>query len=194
MVKNRKKLGLFAFLLIMVMLIGVVPVNAAGKAVKPSQPKISVKASDPKDGTVKVTVSIDKTKNAEGFEIYEKKSGDSGYSKVWTLEVSGDKKQEYSIEYSTKDKSVSIKVRAYNGSSYGKYSSVKKVTFKDMSSVKKSSGSTDTKSSSNANVMVYVTKTGSKYHAKKCGNGTFTETTLEEAEKRGLEPCSKCFK
>ncbi|MGP5429630.1 thermonuclease family protein [Enterococcus malodoratus] len=40
---------------------------------------------------------------------------------------------------------------------------------------------------------VYVTPTGSKYHTHKCGNGTYTPATLEEAQGRGLEPCSKCF-
>ena len=61
-----------------------------------------------------------------------------------------------------------------------------------LTTVKKSSGTT--KSTSDADVIVYVTKTGSKYHTKKCGNGTFTESTLEAAKKRGLEPCSKCYK
>lgn len=192
MLKKRKIFSLLTFILVMIMIIGVVPVNAAGKTAKPSQPSISVKSSDAKDGIVKVTISIDKTKNAEGFEIYEKKSGDTGYTKIYTLEESGDKKREYSLEYNVKDKSVSIKVRAYKGTSYGKYSEAKKVNFKDNTTVKKNSGTT--KSTSDADVIVYVTKTGSKYHTKKCGNGTFTESTLEAAKKRGLEPCSKCYK
>lgn len=41
--------------------------------------------------------------------------------------------------------------------------------------------------------MVLVTTTGSKYHNRKCGNGTYTPTTLEEAQARGLTPCSKCY-
>lgn len=40
---------------------------------------------------------------------------------------------------------------------------------------------------------VLVTPTGSKYHNHKCGNGTYTPATLEEAQGRGLEPCKKCF-
>lgn len=40
---------------------------------------------------------------------------------------------------------------------------------------------------------VYVTPTGSKYHTHKCGNGTYSPATLEEAQARGLTPCSKCF-
>ncbi|MEI5993815.1 hypothetical protein [Candidatus Enterococcus mansonii] len=41
--------------------------------------------------------------------------------------------------------------------------------------------------------MVLVTRTGEKYHNRKCGNGTYTPATLEEALNRGLTPCSKCF-
>lgn len=44
-----------------------------------------------------------------------------------------------------------------------------------------------------AETMVYVTPTGSKYHAYKCGNGTYTLTTLSDALSRGLTPCSKCY-
>ncbi len=44
-----------------------------------------------------------------------------------------------------------------------------------------------------AEQTVYVTPTGSKYHAYKCGNGTYTPTTLSNALARGLTPCSKCF-
>lgn len=40
---------------------------------------------------------------------------------------------------------------------------------------------------------VYVTRTGSKYHTHKCGNGTFTPDSLTNAKARGLTACSKCF-
>ena len=40
---------------------------------------------------------------------------------------------------------------------------------------------------------VLVTRTGTKYHLKKCGNGTYYQATLDEALARGLDPCSKCF-
>ena len=40
---------------------------------------------------------------------------------------------------------------------------------------------------------VYVTPTGSKYHTHKCGNGTYSPATLEEAQSRGLTPCAKCY-
>ena len=42
-------------------------------------------------------------------------------------------------------------------------------------------------------VIVYVTRTGSKYHYdNNCGNGTYYESTMEEALSRNLEPCEKC--
>lgn len=44
-----------------------------------------------------------------------------------------------------------------------------------------------------AQTMVYVTSTGSKYHTHKCGRGNFYQTTLSNALARGLTPCKKCF-
>lgn len=45
----------------------------------------------------------------------------------------------------------------------------------------------------NAETTVYVTKTGSKYHKRKCGRGNFYQTSLSNAKSRGLTPCKKCF-
>lgn len=44
-----------------------------------------------------------------------------------------------------------------------------------------------------AEEMVLITRTGSKYHTHKCGNGTYYQATLSEAQRRGLSPCSKCY-
>ena len=44
-----------------------------------------------------------------------------------------------------------------------------------------------------ADMTVYVTPTGSKYHAGKCGRGTYTACSLSAAKARGLTPCAKCF-
>ena len=41
--------------------------------------------------------------------------------------------------------------------------------------------------------MVYVTPTGEKYHTHPHGNGDFSQTTLENAKTRGLEPCKVCY-
>lgn len=42
-------------------------------------------------------------------------------------------------------------------------------------------------------VTVYITPTGKKYHKTKCGNGTYTKTTLAKAKHAGLTPCKKCY-
>lgn len=44
-----------------------------------------------------------------------------------------------------------------------------------------------------ADRTVYVTRTGSKYHTHKCGNGTYYASTESSARANGLEPCAKCF-
>lgn len=42
---------------------------------------------------------------------------------------------------------------------------------------------------------VFITKSGSKYHfSSNCGNGTYFESSLEEALAKGLTPCKKCAK
>lgn len=44
-----------------------------------------------------------------------------------------------------------------------------------------------------AEAVVYITRTGSKYHTHKCGNGTYYASTLSHAQAIGLTACSKCF-
>jgi uncharacterized Zn ribbon protein len=44
-----------------------------------------------------------------------------------------------------------------------------------------------------ADTTVYVTRTGSKYHSHKCGNGTYYQSTLSAAKARGLSACKKCY-
>ena len=40
---------------------------------------------------------------------------------------------------------------------------------------------------------VYVTKTGKRYHySDSCNGGTYYESTLDAAKRRGLTPCNKC--
>jgi len=47
----------------------------------------------------------------------------------------------------------------------------------------------------NIGSMVWITKTGSKYHSHgNCGNSKYvSQVTRESAEARGLDPCSKCY-
>ncbi len=44
-----------------------------------------------------------------------------------------------------------------------------------------------------AEVTVYVTQTGAKYHTHKCGNGNYYPAGLSTALARGLTPCQKCY-
>lgn len=50
-----------------------------------------------------------------------------------------------------------------------------------------------TPTSVHAEETVLVTRSGSKYHKRKCGNGTYYTTTLSSAKAKGLTPCEKCF-
>ena len=54
------------------------------------------------------------------------------------------------------------------------------------------------KTSDSFSEVVYVTETGSKYHSTVSCSGlsiakAIYDSTLEEAENRGLGPCSKCY-
>lgn len=46
-----------------------------------------------------------------------------------------------------------------------------------------------------SDVMVWIPRTGSKFHKKaSCGNMQYsTQTTKQEAERRGYEPCKNCY-
>lgn len=41
--------------------------------------------------------------------------------------------------------------------------------------------------------QVYITPTGSKYHKRACGSGTYRLIDKQEAIDEGYEPCSKCW-
>lgn len=48
-------------------------------------------------------------------------------------------------------------------------------------------------SGNNLDRIVYITKTGEKYHfSYSCSDTDFYECTLRQALERGLEPCSRC--
>lgn len=54
-------------------------------------------------------------------------------------------------------------------------------------------GTYGTSISVKADIIVYVTPTGSKYHTHACGRGNYQPSTLSAAKASGLTPCSKCF-
>ena len=103
---------------IMFCLLGNADVSAATKKT-PAKPKITVKVTGNE-----ITVTINKTKNAEGYEIYVKNPDSSKYEKAATVKENGTAKRTYTLSDIPKG-TYKIKVRAYNGSKYSKYSAVK---------------------------------------------------------------------
>ncbi|MBR3706881.1 MAG: fibronectin type III domain-containing protein [Firmicutes bacterium] len=73
-----------------------------------------------------VTISWDKVKNADGYEIYRKTGKDGTYKKIKTI-TSG-KTVTYKNTGLTVGKKYYYKVRAYDGGTKGKYSTAKSVT------------------------------------------------------------------
>ncbi|MCR5206397.1 MAG: DUF6273 domain-containing protein [Lachnospiraceae bacterium] len=116
-------------LLVTVFIISLLPdLKNVSAASKPSKPKISVSVSD--DGST-VTLTIKKTKRAEGYEIAAKVSDAKDFTEIATIDLDGTKKR--TITVNTLPSGIySIKVRAYavdNGKKvYSKYSKTKKVT------------------------------------------------------------------
>lgn len=51
-----------------------------------------------------------------------------------------------------------------------------------------------TKNSTLSYRIVYITKTGEKYHYKICGRGSYFAVSLEDAVNMGYELCRKCAK
>ena len=41
---------------------------------------------------------------------------------------------------------------------------------------------------------VYITPTGSCYHRKVCGRGSYYKVTLKEAKSLGLRKCRRCYR
>ena len=97
---------------------------------KPAKAKVTAKAND--DGT-SVTLTIAKTKNAQGYKIMVKNPGAKKFTKLATLKEDGTAKRTYTAEKLTEDE-YQFKVRAYlkdgNKTVWGKYSKVAKVTVK----------------------------------------------------------------
>ena len=123
---------IIAALLTLVLTVGMCAALGGEKAQaatkKPAKAKVTAKAND--DGT-SVTVTIAKTKNAEGYKIMVKKPGAKKFTKLTTLKKDGIAARTYTAKKLTEGE-YQFKVRAYlkNGSKtvWGKYSKVVKVT------------------------------------------------------------------
>ena len=75
------------------------------------------------------------------------------------------------------------------------YKTEKKTTNNSSTSSKPSGDSSSTAgiSSLTNSSVVYITATGSKFHKKKCGSGTYKKTTYGKVKNTKLTPCKKCF-
>jgi hypothetical protein len=114
----------------------------AQAATKPAKAKVTAKAND--DGT-SVTLTIAKTKKAQGYQIMVKKPGAKKFTKLAAISEDGTAKRTYTAEKLAEGE-YQFKVRAYlkNGKKtvWGKYSKVAKVKVASKSNEDK--GSTET--------------------------------------------------
>ena len=114
-------------LFVLVMIAGCFPARSAQATTKPGKAKVIAKVND--DGT-SVTLTIAKTKNAQGYKIMVKKPGASKFTKLTTLKKDGTAERTYTAKKLTAGE-YQFKVRAYlkNGSKtvWGKYSKVSSV-------------------------------------------------------------------
>ncbi len=127
--KVFKKLAVLA--LVLTMIAGLFPARGAQAATKkPAKAKVTANAND--DGT-SVTLTIAKTKNAQGYKIMVKKPGAKKFTKLVTIKEDGTAKRTYTATKLAEGE-YQFKVRAYlkNGKKtvWGKYSKVAKVTVK----------------------------------------------------------------
>ena len=128
-----KKVKIFRIIpvfLILIMVIGTVPVSAAKKK-KPGKATITAEVTKVLPEWVEITVKIEKTDNADGYDIYRKVTGQSKYMHTRTLNENGDDERQVVITCGFDVKNVAIRVRAFNSSGYGKYSNVVKIKVSD---------------------------------------------------------------
>ena len=119
---------LMVLVLVLAMTAGLVPVKGAQAATKPGNPAVTVKAND--DGK-SATITIAKTKNAEGYKIMVLKPGAKKYVKLTTVKKDGSTERTYTAKKLAAGE-YKFKVRAYLKSGkktvWGKYSKVVTVT------------------------------------------------------------------
>lgn len=127
---KRTRLLLFS-LLLMALTVGLF-IDLDGEktyaAAKPSKAKVTAKANTDGNG---VTLTIAKTKNAQGYRIMVKKPGEEKFTKLTTIKKDGSAKRTYTVKNLTAGEYL-FKVRAYrksgNKTIWGKYSKVVTVT------------------------------------------------------------------
>ena len=148
--------------------------TASFAATKPASTSISSLSA--KVGGFKV--SWYKRSKVTGYQIqYATKSN---FSNAKKKTISDKTKTSKTITGLKQKKRYYVRVRTYvkksNGNVYSSWSKKKSITTK-----------------ASASTTVYITPTGKKYHKNShCNGGTYIKSTLKEAKRRGLTPCSKC--
>ncbi len=120
---------IFAIFMVLALFVCIVPAyEPASAASKPSKPKISVTVD-----AASATITIKKTKKAEGYMISAKLPGENKFTELATIELDGKKQRNYTVEDLPAGE-YSIKVRAYlkkgDDIVWGKYSKVQTFTIK----------------------------------------------------------------
>ena len=123
---------LLVFVLAAVMVAGILPdITGISAASKPKKPKITVTVDE--NGS-SVTVTIGKTKRAEGYQVMVKLPGAKKYKELQILEQSGKKKRTFSVDNLDAGE-YSVKVRAYRTEDgtkvWSKYSAAQTVTIEE---------------------------------------------------------------
>ncbi len=112
----------------------------------------------------------DNSTNETGFRIERKSSGD--WTQIATVPADG---ETYTNSGLSSDFAYAFRVRAYNSAGCSGYSN-------------------EALRRPGEDVIVYVTETGTKYHRSGCQylSQSKIAITLNEAKRKGYEPCSKC--
>jgi hypothetical protein len=130
--KAKKMKKILGVALMLVLVLSLLPVRErVSAATKPAKPKITLALSKDK---ASATLTIKKTKRAEGYQIMVKLPGAKKYTELTILELDGKKKRSFTIGNVPSGK-YTVKVRGYaiqNGNTvYGKYSKAKSVTIEN---------------------------------------------------------------
>ena len=128
---------ILVFTLMLALITGVIPnTSDISAATKPKKPMITVSVNE--NGS-SVTVTIRKTKRAEGYQVMVKLPGAKKYKELQILEQSGKKKRTFSVDNLDAGE-YSIKVRAYRTEDgtkvWSKYSTAQTVTIEEKANAK----------------------------------------------------------
>ena len=128
----RTKNKLLSFIIVFAIVISIFPFNKEvyGEEIHPAKPKISLKQV-PEGGGIIVT--INKTKNADGYELFVKMAGEKNYVSYGYIEKDGTAKRQYTLNNLSAGK-YSVKVKAYHNDGYlyylSNFSKVRSITIK----------------------------------------------------------------